>query len=49
MNEASLFAARANKRLVDMDDLERAMDKIMMGKMKKWYSERVFIEQASWV
>ena len=31
MNEAALFAARANKRLVDMDDLEKAKDKIMMG------------------
>jgi len=31
VNEAALFAARANKRLVDMDDLERAKDKIMMG------------------
>jgi len=30
-NEAALFAARANKRLVDMDDFERAKDKIMMG------------------
>jgi len=31
VNEASLFAARANKRTVDMDDFERAKDKIMMG------------------
>jgi len=31
VNEAALFAARANKRLVDMDDLEKAKDKIMMG------------------
>ena len=31
MNEAALFAARANKRLVDMDDFERAKDKIIMG------------------
>jgi cell division protease FtsH len=31
VNEASLFAARANKRLVDMDDFERAKDKIIMG------------------
>ncbi len=31
MNEAALFAARANKRLVDMEDFERAKDKIMMG------------------
>jgi cell division protease FtsH len=31
VNEAALFAARANKRLVDMDDFERAKDKIMMG------------------
>jgi cell division protease FtsH len=31
VNEAALFAARLNKRLVDMDDFERAKDKIMMG------------------
>ncbi|HNI08936.1 MAG TPA: ATP-dependent zinc metalloprotease FtsH, partial [Thiobacillaceae bacterium] len=31
VNEAALFAARANKRVVDMDDFERAKDKIMMG------------------
>ncbi|WP_200284319.1 ATP-dependent zinc metalloprotease FtsH [Rhabdochromatium marinum] len=31
VNEAALFAARSNKRLVDMQDLEKAKDKIMMG------------------
>jgi cell division protease FtsH len=31
VNEAALFAARGNKRLVDMDDFERAKDKILMG------------------
>ena len=31
VNEAALFAARADKRLVDMDDMEKAKDKIMMG------------------
>src|SRR4030081_451175 len=31
VNEAALFAARANKRLVDMDDFQRAQDKILMG------------------
>ena len=31
VNEAALFAARGNKRLVDMQDFERAKDKIMMG------------------
>jgi cell division protease FtsH len=31
INEAALFAARANKRLVDHDDFEKAKDKIMMG------------------
>jgi len=31
VNEASLFAARANKRTVDMEDFEKAKDKIMMG------------------
>jgi cell division protease FtsH len=31
VNEAALFAARGNKRLVDMDDFEKAKDKIYMG------------------
>ncbi len=31
VNEAALFAARKNKRLVDMEDFERAKDKILMG------------------
>ncbi len=31
VNEAALFAARSNKRLVDMEDFERAKDKIYMG------------------
>ena len=31
VNEAALFAARGNKRLVEMEDFERAKDKIMMG------------------
>ena len=31
VNEAALFAARANKRIVTMDEFERAKDKIMMG------------------
>jgi cell division protease FtsH len=31
VNEAALFAARRNKRFVDMDDFEAAKDKIMMG------------------
>ncbi len=31
VNEAALFAARGNKRTVDMEDLEKAKDKIMMG------------------
>jgi cell division protease FtsH len=35
VNEAALFAARANKRTVDMDDFERAKDKIMMGAERK--------------
>ncbi len=30
-NEAALFAARGNKRLVAMEDFEKAKDKIMMG------------------
>jgi len=31
VNEAALFAARKNKRLVDMEDFERAKDKVIMG------------------
>ena len=31
VNEAALFAARANRRVVAMDDFDRAKDKIMMG------------------
>jgi cell division protease FtsH len=31
VNEAALFAARRNKRFVEMDDFEAAKDKIMMG------------------
>ncbi len=31
VNEAALFAARSGKRLVDMEDFERAKDKILMG------------------
>jgi len=35
VNEAALFAARANKREVDMADFESAKDKIMMGTERK--------------
>ena len=35
VNEAALFAARSNKRDVDMDDFEKAKDKIMMGAERK--------------
>jgi len=31
VNEAALFAARKNKRLVDMEDFEKAKDKVIMG------------------
>ncbi len=31
VNEAALFAARSNKRLVNMADLEKAKDKLIMG------------------
>ncbi len=31
INEAALFAARSNKKLVEMGDMEKAKDKIMMG------------------
>lgn len=35
VNEAALFAARANKRLVEMVEFEKAKDKIMMGTERK--------------
>ncbi|MCO1335089.1 ATP-dependent zinc metalloprotease FtsH [Microbulbifer sp. OS29] len=35
VNEAALFAARANRRTVTMDEFERARDKIMMGAERK--------------
>ena len=35
VNEAALFAARAGKRLVEMDEFEKAKDKIMMGAERK--------------
>ena len=35
VNEAALFAARQNKRVVDMDDFEDAKDKIIMGAARK--------------
>jgi len=35
VNEAALFAARGNKRDVDMEDFEKAKDKIMMGSERK--------------
>jgi len=35
INEAALFAARANKRLVEMEEFEKAKDKIMMGAERK--------------
>lgn len=31
INEAALFAARADKRIIEMEDFEQAKDKIMMG------------------
>jgi cell division protease FtsH len=35
VNEAALFAARADKRTVDMEEFEQAKDKIMMGAERK--------------
>ncbi len=35
VNEAALFAARSNKRTVDMEEFELAKDKIMMGSERK--------------
>ncbi|MDH5446891.1 MAG: ATP-dependent zinc metalloprotease FtsH [Gammaproteobacteria bacterium] len=35
VNEAALFAARGNKRLVEMEEFEKAKDKILMGAERK--------------
>jgi cell division protease FtsH len=35
VNEAALFTARLNKRMVGMEELEKAKDKIMMGAERK--------------
>ena len=35
VNEAALFAARSDKRLVEMEDFEKAKDKMMMGAERK--------------
>ena len=35
VNESALFAARAGKRVVEMDEFEKAKDKIMMGAERK--------------
>ena len=35
MNESALFAARASKRVVEMDEFEKAKDKILMGAERK--------------
>lgn len=35
VNEAALFAARADKKLVTMEDFEKAKDKILMGAERK--------------
>ena len=35
VNEAALFAARSNEKLVSMNDFEKARDKIMMGAERK--------------
>jgi len=35
VNEAALFAARSDKRLVSMDEFDKAKDKIMMGAERK--------------
>ena len=41
VNEAALYAARANRDLVQMDDFEEARDKIMMGVARR---SRVFTD-----
>ena len=35
VNEAALFAARANKELITMEDFEKANDKVLMGSERK--------------
>jgi cell division protease FtsH len=35
VNEAALFAARSNKRVVEMNEFEKAKDKILMGAERK--------------
>ena len=35
VNEAALFAARSNKRVVSMEEFDKAKDKIMMGSERK--------------
>ncbi|MEM7100858.1 MAG: ATP-dependent zinc metalloprotease FtsH [Pseudomonadota bacterium] len=35
VNESALFAARGNKRLVEMEEFDKAKDKIMMGAERK--------------
>ncbi len=35
VNEAALFAARANKELITMEDFEQAKDKVLMGSERK--------------
>src|SRR5476651_712894 len=35
VNEAALFSARGNKRVVDMDDFEESKDKVFMGAARK--------------
>lgn len=35
VNEAALFAARANKKIVEMTDFEKAKDKLIMGTERK--------------
>ena len=40
VNEAALFAARRNKRLVEMQDFEDAKDKILMGPERKSFVMR---------
>ena len=39
VNEAALFAARANQRTVDMDEFEKAKDKIMMGAERRSHGD----------
>ena len=46
LNEAAILAARANRRIIVMDDAEEAIDRVLMGPEKK---NRILTEEDRWV